>query len=318
MNADPTDTASPHLDLEDLIAGAAGQPAGERARVHLARCEHCQREASRWNLVADGVRGLTADAPETHQPARPRHTGPRVPAKAWRRTALVTGSAAAALFLFAGVGEVTGFVHIHLNGPGSQTTLTSVTGCTQLRQANGTFRQLDGSSLVITTVSGQQVTVTTTPSTFVSVSGPLLADITDGSQVTVHGSQSGATFTAAIVTVGQPTGTVNSPGSVPVQGTVTDVGHGGFTLVTSSGSRIPVTTTGDTLVVIPHASLHQLQAGTTIFAIGQAGPDGTLAAKGVAAVSQLRSGPHIGVSVADCSSRSVDMAIGVISTGQAG
>lgn len=75
-----------HLDLEDLIAGAAGQPIGDQAREHLARCEHCQREADRWNLVADGVRDLAAAAPEAAagpkaaagpeaaQPARPRRT----------------------------------------------------------------------------------------------------------------------------------------------------------------------------------------------------------------------------------------------------
>ena len=74
MNAD---TRFPHLDLEDLIAGASGQPAGDRAREHLAGCEHCRREANRWNLVADGVRGLAATAPGAAQPARPRRTGRR-------------------------------------------------------------------------------------------------------------------------------------------------------------------------------------------------------------------------------------------------
>ena len=78
MNADPADTRSPHLDLGDLIAGAAGQPVGDRAREHLASCEHCQLEANRWNLVADGVRGLAAAAPEAAQPARPRRTRQRV------------------------------------------------------------------------------------------------------------------------------------------------------------------------------------------------------------------------------------------------
>ena len=75
MNADPADTRYPHLDLGDLIAGAAGQPIGDRAREHLAGCEHCRLEATRWNLVADGVRGLAAAAPGTAQPARPRRTG---------------------------------------------------------------------------------------------------------------------------------------------------------------------------------------------------------------------------------------------------
>jgi hypothetical protein len=316
MNTQPADTRHPHLDLEDFIAGAAGQPVSERARQHLAGCEQCQREASRWNLVASGVQALAADAPETSELARPRATGRRVPATFWRRAALAGGSAAAALVLFVGVGEVTGFVHVHSNGSGSVTTLTSVTGCTLLRQADGTFARLNGSSLIITTPSGQPVTVTTTASTFVSVSGPLLGDITDGSQVTVHGSLSGRTIAAGLVTLGQPpSGAVNSGSLVAEQGTVADAGKGGFTLVTSSGSRIPVSTTASTLVVIPHARLDQIPAGTTVFAIGQAGPDGTLAATGVAAVSQLRSGPHIGVSVKDCSPQSVDMAIGVISSG---
>jgi hypothetical protein len=315
MNAEPADTRHPHLDLEDLITGAAGQQAGDRAREHLASCEQCQREASRWNLVADGVRGLAADAPETAQLARPRHTGRRGPAELWRRALLAGGSAAAAVVLLVGVGEVTGFVHVHLFGSGRETTLTAVTGCSRLRQADGALKQVNGSSLLITTASGQPVTVTTTASTFVSVSGPLLGDITSGSQVTVRGSRSGETIEATVVTVGGQSSAVNPAGIASVQGTVADAGSGGFSLVTSSGSRIPVATSASTLVVIPNARLDQLQAGMTIFAIGQAGPDGTLSATGVAAVSQLRSGPHIGVSVKDCTPQSVDVAIGVISTG---
>ena len=45
MNADRTDTRDPHLDLDDLIAGAAGQPVGDQARAHLTRCQECRREA---------------------------------------------------------------------------------------------------------------------------------------------------------------------------------------------------------------------------------------------------------------------------------
>ncbi|MGD0377640.1 MAG: hypothetical protein ABSB01_24035 [Streptosporangiaceae bacterium] len=313
MNADPADTRYPHLDLGDLIAGAAGQPIGDRAREHLASCEHCQLEANRWNLVADGVRGLAAAAPGTAQPARPRRTGQRVLAGPWRRAMLVAGSAAAALVLLAGVGEVTGLVHVHLSGPSTETALTAVTGCSQLEQADGTLEQVTGSSLVITTASGQPVTVTTTATTFVSMSGPLLSDITDGASVMVRGSSSGGTITAAIVTVGQPFSAVNPLGFVPVQGTVSDASTAGFTLVTSSGTRVPVTTSGGTLVVIPHASPGQLQAGATIFAVGHAGPDGTLSARGVAAITQFRSGPHLGVSVRDCSPSSVTEALGAIS-----
>jgi hypothetical protein len=317
MNADPTDTRYPHLDLGDLIAGAAGQPTGDRAREHLAGCEQCQREASRWNLVSDGVRGLAAAAPETARPARPRRTGQRVLAGPWRRAMLVAGSAAAALVLLVGAGEVTGVVHVHFGNSnnGTETVLTAVTGCSQLEQTDGTLEQVHGSSLVIKTAKGQPVTVTTTATTFVSMSGALLGDITDGASVMVRGPRSDGTIKAAIVTVGQPFTMVNPQGFVPVRGTVADVSTAGFTLVTSTGTRISVTTSGDTLVVVPHASPGQLQAGATIFALGHAGPDGTLSAKAVAAVSQLQSAAHIGVgvSVKDCSPSSIDEAIGRIS-----
>ena len=78
-----------------------------------------------------------------------------------------------------------------------------------------------------------------------------------------------------------------------------------------------MTTSGGTLVIVPHARLGQLQDGTTIFALGQAGRDGTLTARAVAAVSQLPSGPHIGVSVKDCSPRSIDEALDAISAAPA-
>ena len=313
MNADPTGTRYPHLDLGDLIAGAAGQPTGDRAREHLAGCEHCQREANRWNLVADGVRDLATAAPEPAQPARPGRTGRRVPAGPWRRALLVAGSVAAAFVLLVGLGEVAGFVHVHLSGPGSETALTAVTGCSQIEQVDGTLEQVNGNSLVVRTASGQPVSVTTTATTFMSMSGALLSDITDGASVMVRGSGSDGTIKAAIVTVGQPFSAVNPAGFVPVQGTVADASTAGFTLVTSSGTRIPVTTSGDTLVVVPHASPAQLQAGATIFAVGDAGPDGTLSARAVAAVSQFRSGPHVRVSVRDCSPSSIDEAIGAVS-----
>ena len=315
MNAGPADTRSPHLDLEDLIAEAAGQPIGDPAREHLASCEHCQLEANRWNLVANGVRGLAAAAPETAQPARPPRAGQRVLAGPWRHVMLAVGGAAAALVLVVGVGAVTGLVHVHLSGPGTETALTAVTGCTQLEQADGTLEQVNGSSLVIKTASGQPVTVTTTPTTFVSMSGALLDDIADGASVVVHGYSSDGTIAAAIVTVGPPSSAVNPSGFVVVQGTVSNASTAGFTVVTSSGTRVPVTTSGDTLVVIPHASLGQLQAGATIFALGQAGLDGTLSARAVAAVSQLPQLPpglHLNVSVKNCSPSSIVDALGAI------
>ena len=267
--------------------------------------------------MADGVRGLAAAAPETAQPGGPRrterHTQRRGRAGPWRRAMLVTASAAAALVLLVGIGEVTGTVHVHFSGAGTGTALTAVTGCSQIEQADGTLERVDGSSLVIRTPGGHPVTVTTTATTFVSMSGPLLSDITDGASVMVRGSTSGGTINAAVVTVGQPFSAVNPPGFVPVQGSVSGASTTGFTLVTSSGTRIPVATSGRTLVVMPHASPGQLHAGAAIFALGQAGPDGTLRARGVAAITQLPAGPHLGVSVRDCSPRSIDEALGAIS-----
>jgi Domain of unknown function (DUF5666) len=316
MNADRADTRYPHLDLDSLIARAADQPVSDRALEHLASCEHCQREANRWNLLAGGIRGLAADAPETAQPARRRGTRRHGPGPAWRRALLATGSVAAALVLLVGIGEAAGFVHVSLSlsGPGSNTVLTAVTGCSQIRQAQGTLEQVNGSNLVVRTASGQAVTVTTTATTFVSMSGALRSDITDGASVMVRGSTSDGTIQAAIVTVGQPFSSVNPTGFVPVEGTVSEASSAGFTLVTSSGTSIPVTTSSDTLVVMPHASLGQLQTGSTIFAIGHAGPAGALSAMAVAAVTQLPSGElHVGLRVKDCSPGSVEDALGAIS-----
>jgi hypothetical protein len=315
MNADSADTRHPHLDLEDLIAGAAGQPTGDRTREHLARCEQCRREAGRWNLVADGIRELAAAAPETAPPDRARRTGRPGPAGSWRRAMVLAGSAAAALVLAAGIGEATGAVHLRFGNGGTETTLTAVTGCSQLEQADGTLEQVNGGSLVIKTASGQPVTVTTTAATFLSASGPLLGDITDGASVVVWSAGSDGTVKAVVVTVGQPSSVVNPTRLVPVQGTVADASAAGFTLVTPGGTRIPVTTSGGTLVVIPHARPGQLQAGASIFALGQAGPAGTLSAEAVAAITQLPSGGRIGTStsVRDCSPSSIDEAIAAIS-----
>ncbi len=303
MNAGPADTRSPHLDLGDLIAEVTGQPMDDRAREHLARCEHCRAEANRWDLVAGGVRRLAAATPEAAQPARPRHTRPRVLAGPRRRAMLAAGAAAALVFLGAVGYGASNFVHITFGaaGTGAETVLTAVSGCAGLEQADWTLEQVSGSSLVINTASGQPVTVTTTASTFVGMSGALLSDITDGASVVVRGHSSDGTIAAAIVTVGPPFSAVNPPGFVPVQGTVSDASTGGFTLVTSGGTRVPVTTSGDTLVVVPHASLGQLQADATIFAFGHAGPHGTLSARAVTAISQLPSGRHVGVHVRGCS-----------------
>ena len=103
------------------------------------------------------------------------------------------------------------------------------------------------------------------------------------------------------------------PGWVAVQGTVSDASTAGFTVVTSGGTRVPVTTSGGTFVVVPHASLGQLQAGVTTVALGHAGPDGTLSAIGVLQQppgSQCR--VHFNVAVRGCSPASIAEALDAI------
>ena len=292
MNAGPADTHSSHLDLGDLIAEVTGQPIADQARDHLAHCEDCRAEANRWDLVAAGVRGLAAAAPKAAQPAPPRHHRPGVLAGRRRRTVLVASAAAAVVFLGAVGYGASKFVHITFGttGTGAGTALTAVGGCTGLEQTAGRLEQVNGSSLVIKTAGGHPVTVTTTASTRVSTSGPLLSDITDGASVMVHGQRSGTTIAADVVTVGPPFSAVTRPGSAVVRGTVSGATSAGFTLVTPAGARVPVTTSRETLVIVPHASLSQLRHGVTIFAVGQAGPHGTLSAQAVAAVTQLPPG----------------------------
>lgn len=365
MNADPTDTTrSPHLELDELIAEANGQPAGSAAREHLASCAQCRLEADRWGVVADGVRSLAdaadlgaeselgpADAAERER-GLAATAGQEIPSAAaasaalpahaaavgephrgrpwtWRRTRWAAGSAAAALLLLVGVSEATGMLHVSV-GAGSggsvttTTTFATVSGCTQLQQADGTLEQVNGDDLVVQTTGGQTVTVATSATTFMSESGfagpagSLAREITDGAQVEVRGPRADGAIDAVIVTVGQPFKKVNVPRFVPVDGTVADAGASGFTLVTSSGTRIQVTTSASTLVVVPHARPGQLRAGAAIFAIGSARSNGTMSARAVAAVTQFSSGQaqlSMHTSVKDCSPASVDHAILALAVG---
>jgi len=289
MNAGP-DTHSVHLDLEDLIAEAAGQPVAARASEHLAHCADCRAEADRWIVVADGIRGVPSATPETGWPARRQPTRPRVLARAGRRTALAVGAAAAAVVLIGVAGYETGAVHIRFGqasgaSGASGTILTAVGGCTGLEEATGTLEQINGGSLVIKTASGQPVTLTTTASTFAVISGALLGDIRDGAPVRVTGPSSDGTIAALLVatTPGSnlPQTHPSIPGSVTVQGTVVDTTTAGFTVVTSSGTRVPVTTSDSTTVTVLNVSPGQFQPGAMTLALGNAGPDGTLSARAV-------------------------------------
>jgi hypothetical protein len=317
MNAGPADTRSPHLDLEDLIAEVTGQGIDGPAREHLARCEHCRAEANRWDLVAGGVRELAAatlppaQPARPIQPARPASPPPTRPRMGFGPRTRLAASVAAAVVLIGAVGYgASSFIHIKFGtaGTGAGPALVAVGGCTGLEQASGTLRQVNGSNLVINLPSDRPLAVTTTASTFVSMtgaSGALLSDITDGASVVVRGHSSGGTIAAAIITVGPPFGAVNPLGYVPVRGTVADASTGGFTLVTSGGTRVPVTTSGSTIVIIPHASLGQLRDGAIVYAIGHVGPRGTLSARAVAQLVQPPAGAQVHTSVRGCSPASL-------------
>jgi hypothetical protein len=316
MNTDRPDTHSPHLDLDDLLAEVNGQATGDRAREHLAACEHCRSEANRWSLVAGGVRGLAAAVPEPTPAARPWHTRQHVLAGPRRRT-MVAASAAAALVLIGGASYgVSAALAGHAPGTartGTKTAaLTAVNGCAGLEQALGTLEQVNGTSLVIKTASGQPVTVTTTASTKVGLFAAPLSDITDGASVLVSGHSSNGTIEATHVFVGlrpprigggQPDQLSTPPGIVAVLGTVSDASPAGFTVVTSTGTQVPVTTSSDTHVQLSHASLSQLQAGTSTIAVGYAGPDGTLSA--VTVLQSLPGSPGSLV-INGCSPASID------------
>jgi hypothetical protein len=319
MNTGPADTHSSHLDLEDLIAEVTGQPTADESRQeHLASCEQCRTEANRWNLVADGVRGVAADTPEAAQPARPGHLRPRVLAGPGRRTLVAASVAAALVLVGAVVYGASNVVHISFGtgGTGAGTVLTAVSGCAAVEQASGTIEQVNGSSMIIRTASGQPVTVTTTTATRVGESGALRGDITDGASVTVAGPSTDGTIAASLVLIANPAQQHPQPppGMIVVKGTVSDASTAGFTVTTSGGTRVPVTTSSETVVSVANANLGQLPAGASILAVGYARPDGTLSARGVLAVLQLpQGGPqlhaHVRLHVKNCSPASIDNAL---------
>jgi hypothetical protein len=203
-----------------------------------------------------------------------------------RRTT-VAASAAAALVLLGGASY--GAVALASHAPGTAVTgtttaaLTVVKGCAALRQADGTLEQVNGTSLVITTASGRSVTVTTTGSTAVHMSYAPLSDIADGDSVIATGHSSGGTIAADRVSIAPPAARAGTqvstpPGIVAAQGTVTDASATGFTVVTSGGAQVQVTTSSDTNVNIFGATVSQLQPGAATIAVGYPRSDGTLSA----------------------------------------
>jgi Domain of unknown function (DUF5666) len=289
MNTDTRNTGTePHLDLEQLLAGVAGDPLGEPAREHLGSCPHCRTELRRWGTVSDGTRLLVAAA-ELPPWQFPAETTARRPG----RRALLTAAAAAAVLAAAG-GTTWGLAS---GGAAPAAALTAVTGCPGLAATSGTLEQVDGTRLMVRTQDGQAVTVTTSGSTAVSteVAGSL-SDITDGARVLVHGTPQGTTLAAQNVLAnlaqllprqGRPSGKIPEtsqagPGPGIAAGTVSDVHAGGFTVTQLAGRPVHVTTSAATVVdMLTPSSAGQLRTGVHVIAVGQSGPDGTLAASAV-------------------------------------
>jgi hypothetical protein len=244
-----------------------------------------------------------------------------------KRRAIAAASAAAALVVIGGGGYgVSAALAGHAPGTartGVETAaFTAVKGCAGLYQAVGTLEQVNGTSLVIKTANGQSVTVTTTASTNENVSFAPLSDITDGAYVIVTGHNSDGTIEvsdvpASHVVVGLPPGTSAGlliqpglhapPGMVAVTGTVSDASAAGFTVITSTGTRVPVATPSDTAVQMPDASLSQLQTGAKTLAVGHAGPDGTLSAINV--LQSPYAGPTTYLGWGGCSPASIEGAV---------
>jgi hypothetical protein len=232
---------------------------------------------------------------------------------------MLVGGAVAAAVVLGFAGYETGAVHIHFGNTPGTTTLTAVGGCAGLEEASGTLERVVGGNLVIKTASGGPVTVTASASTFAAMSGALEGDIADGATVSVTGFGSDGAIAAIVVHLGEA-GKASIPGSVTVQGTVADASADSFVVVTSDGTRVPVTTSGSTLVVETKVSLSQLQPGALTMAIGYPGPDGALTARGVVqplvGPFRLPPGAHVSVqtNVRDCSPASLADAISNIAS----
>jgi Domain of unknown function (DUF5666) len=283
-----TTSTEPHLDLEELLAGVAGEPLSEQARDHLASCRDCRSEIQRWGTTSDATRTLVAatELPPWQLPAETTAYRPG-------RRALLTAAAAAAVLAAAG-GTTWGLTS---GGAVPAAALTAVTGCPGLAATSGILEQIDGTQLVVRTRDGQTVTVTTSSSTAVSieVTGSL-SDINDGAGVVVHGTRQGALLAAQNVLANmaqlppdqrRPSGKIPEPpkagpGPGIAAGTVSDVHAGGFTVTRLAGGQVHVTTSAATVVdTLTPGRVGQLRTGVHLIAVGQPGPDGTLAASTV-------------------------------------
>jgi hypothetical protein len=278
-----------HLDLEELLAGAAGRPLSEQARDHLASCPDCRSERAAWSAATGGVRQLTAatELPPWRFPAAPGHRP--------RRRVLLT--AAASVAVLAAVGGTTWGLTSGSTPAGTMAGLTAVTGCPGLAAVSGTLAQVDGTQLTVRDLDGATVTVATSGSTRVQAEQTgSLGDVTDGTRVIVHGTPGTNVLAAENILANTakppqpsrlrtklPQPPTASPRPGTVVGTVSDVHAGGFTVTQQlAGFQVQVTTSAATVVnTLVASSTRQLQTGERVIAVGPSGPNGSLTALSV-------------------------------------
>ncbi len=279
-------STEPHLDVEQLLDG---EPLGAEDRDHLANCAGCRSELAQWEQVSSGAGRLFAatELPPWQFPAARTSHRPS-------RRALITAAAAAAV-LAAG-GTTWGLAGRNAGPSAVKAGLTAVTGCPGLAATSGSLVQINGTTLVVQTGDGDNVTVTTSSATAVraEVTGSV-ADIADGTQVLVHGTPQGSTLAAqsVIVNLGallpqrpspgkRPAPPMANPGPGIAKGIVSDVRAGEFTVTQPLGRRVQVTTSGTTTVdTMVASSVGHLTTGVHVIVVGHSEADGTLAASTV-------------------------------------
>jgi hypothetical protein len=221
------------------------------------------------------------------------------PALRPRRRYRLAAAAAAALLLAGGAAYgLTAGLGGSAPGPRQSTAaLTAVTGCYPLKLVAGTLLSVHGTSVVIKASSGGQEVVTTWPGTRVSVLTAPRSVLADGSWAVVVGYASHGTVAAGSVSVGAaplPRRTVTAVKDI-VQGTITDAGDRGFTLVTTAGQHIPVTTSKQTDISAQGTSPGLLRPGMEVLAIGHVQAGRNLTATGLSQLPPLRNPAHFHV-----------------------
>jgi hypothetical protein len=269
----------------------AGTPGSAPPVPHGHALDTCRQRPGGW-LRAGAVAAARARA-AIASTARPAE-GQRGPVR--RRRRLVIAAAAAVIV-------AAGSIWYGLGGAGRPAgavkELTAVNGCPGLAATSGTLERVTGTSLVLKTPGGEPVTATISASAKISrqVSRTVSA-ITNGTQVVVAGTGSAGGIAARVITVATLAKLHSPPppihrghgrpsrherrlpaGAGRAEGTVADARAGGFTLITSGGFRIQVTTSGLTRVYTQaRSTVGQLRPGVFTIAVGSAKSDGTLAA----------------------------------------